>query len=1378
MADGGVVVHCDSLERLAQLECSRRKPLLDLEDKEEGQLTIHLKGHQYKAVRNQRGQVRVCRIDLEQEFSKRFPQVLADFFTHRVGDFLCGRGIGSRADKIASVIDNWVRFPDGQENLPSAPWVMRPTVTFVSGVDKIVTSRESDYVDKHPSNHCPKFIEQVKLSKSVKKMDARDDAWRLAAARCLFPDASPDRLLHQVPDFDMAACEKAIKGMFKTSGPDRALDDQAIVVLIADMTQSVQPRKRNEDDPAVPAAVVHARLLLLARSLSADGRTPTEARALLQALGTPGALHDLADDSKTARQCWQAARLLAATDFGFQLLCELVQPPPDLSAEATEQWRTGLRLYLEASNHLIAEGKTQGKARLREQIEGERQALQQRASELENRLKRLKDAEAAHGQDRDNACVKVERDAAWTTAMQEVQALKTEHAALRARAATLDRQMVDRLESWLACPQVAAAQARTVIAAPEPTQTNLLPHRTLQAAVKLMQQREFLDSERLHAQYDNAGQADANAILTPEDTFSLSVWRNGFRDDGPGTPLAEYAHRLNSMLVDMLPHDVVDEHGKITNTVWKGSSPFRVALESDLAPAVTRRTISQQAADFHQATGSLGRLLVVKLKVAQGLPLEPHERVVWDALMLRDALRVTELGTATRATVENAAVELDRIVEEATAAGNVLERPLTDVYSVEQHESAARKAVANLRENQEALQALRNSLDATDPQLAPSVQVCAGTDVRVERVSDTDIRDAVRAELLRCWLASTEGSTRWKPWSVTRNVRNAVVGRLRDCVDVKQHAKIIEKELNAISQVDHQILQQWADEAGILVREADGMGAREINSRARRHLYVCRALTLGQDKADAARLEKVDGNVDGLRPNTRDEYCELMMHLMDLNLGCGVMGEISRNVGMQFSLSTDTGNALPLSASFSGTATDTTVIRGGITSSSIGSVALQASEEKRSQQSAELGIGAKAYGPLSQSVDTGYSTMESFEAGHGLRIAPTPGTRDWVDTGRSFLKLMLGRNVLALAERDLANESKADSASFGALTELCWNGFQPILDGRLAFNLFSSIRSTETVSVGTTTGGASVPTLGGFGKISASARVTVEQDVVTRQSRVDITGSRRVAVHSIGSGSRLTVGLRFLLNLLPHSIAGHIEGSVFGGHVASVSATFRERGTQHAVRRETLHGTTQGNLAWDIVFHSADDLVRHMNQPEVRAHWDEYKALREDDPIADLDTALKTVTAHRSHSSQTYMVRRQLKADKLAELNALTALAEGLRGTASCPYQLVDELAVKERCLALLTDETSYEFVGFGLYANDRKEEHSGAFGEIIKSSGEATAVGTEQEWKSARITPELRRKRAALADSPDEPPQKVDAEGGRTASVAMPAVTAIPSLV
>lgn len=1377
MADGGVVVHCDSLEQLAQLACSRRKPLLDLEDKQEGQLTIHLKGHQYKAVRNQRGQVQVCRIDLEKDFSKRFPKVLADFFTHRVADFLCGRGVGSRADKIASVIDNWVRFPDGQENLPSAPWVMRPTVTFVSGVNKVITSRESDYVEKHPSNHCPKFIEQVKLSKSVKKMDARDDAWRLAAARCLFPDASPDRPLHEVPDFDMAACEKAIKGMFKPSAPHRAGDDDAIAALIADMTQSVQPPQRNEDDPAVPAAVVQARLLLLARSLSADGRTPAEARALLQTLRTPGALHDLADDSKTARQCWQAARLLAGTDFGFQMLCELVQPPSDLSAEATEQWRTGLRLYLEASNYLIAEGKAQGKARLREQIEGDRQALQRRARDLENQLKRLKAAETAHGAGRDNAPGKAEREPAWTTAMQEAQALKREHAALRARAATLDRQMVGRLESWLACPQVAAAQAKTAIAAPEPTQTNLLPHRTLQAAVKLMQQREFLDSERLHAQYDNASQANANSTLTPEDTFALSVWRNGFRDDGPETPLAEYAHRLNSMLVDMLPHDVVDEHGKITNTVWIGNSPFRVALESDLASAVTRRTISQQAADFHTATGSLGRLLVLKLKVAQGLPLETHEKVIWDALMLRDALTGADANATNQVASAEAALELDHIIEETIAIGNSLKPWDTPTPLSGPEYQDYRQARAAVLRNRDRLEVLRASLASAIPEIGPSIEARRNDTIRKEPALH-GVRDAVRAALLRCWLESTEGSTRWKPWPITPNVCNSAIGYLRDVMDVEQHSEAIGKELSRFPQIDHQILQQWAHEAGILEPTNEPLGIREINSRARRHMFVCVALERGRDKVDAERLEKAKGDLDSLQPRTRRDYCELLMHLMDLNLGCGVMGEISRNVGMQFSLSTDTGDVLPLNTSFSGTATDTTVVRGGITSSSIGSVALQASEEKRSQQSAEFAIGAKAYGPLSQSVDTGYSTMDSFEAGHGLRIAPTPGTRDWVETGRSFLKLMLGRNVLALAEQDLANESKPDNARFGALTELCWNGFQPILDGKLAFNLFSSIRSTETVTVGTTTGGASIPTLGGFGKISASARATVEQDVVTRQSRVDITGSRRVAVHSIGSGSRLTVGLRFLLNLLPHSIAGHIEGSVFGGHVASVSATFRERGTQHAVRRETLHGTTQGNLAWDIVFHSADDLIRHMNQPEVRAHWDEYKALRGGDSIADLDTALKTVTAHRSHSNQTYLVRRQLKADRLAELNALIALMEGLRGTASRPNQLVDELAFKERCLALLTDVTSYEFVGFGLYSNDRKEEHNGTFGEIIKSSGEAVAVGTEQEWKSARITPALRRQHAAHVGSLSRPPQSGDAEGGGATGNAMERATAIPSLV
>ncbi|TWG85748.1 hypothetical protein L602_002300000280 [Cupriavidus gilardii J11] len=1384
MADGGIVVHCDSLEQLTQLHGSKRKHLLDLEDKQEGQMTIHVEGHQYKAVRNQKGAVKVCRIDLEQDFSKRLPTVLGEFFSHRVADFFCGRGVGSRADKIASIIHNWVRFPDAQENLPSPPWMLSPTITCVSGTDKLVSSRESDYVKKHASNHCPKFINKVKLSKSVKEMDKKDHAWRRAAAQCFFPDASPDRALHTVPEFDMAACEKAIRGAFKAPTGDGAAHDAEIAALIAEMTQAVQPPQANDTDTPAPAAVLQARLLLLARALSANGRTPAQARVLLETLHTPGALHDLTDDSPVARQCWEASRLLAGTSFGFQMLCELVQPPSHLSPEAAEQWRTGLRLYLEASNHLIAEGKAEGKARLRAQIEGERQALQQRAAYLEEQLQSLKTAEIRQlGKALESESVEAERRATRSRILQEVQDLKSQHAALRLRAANLDAQLVSALQSWSACPLTAAAQARAIIAGSEQAKTNLLPHRTLQAAVKLMQQREVLDSDRLHAQYGNArngADVDANVALAPDDVFALSVWRNGFRDDGPNTPLAEYAHRLNTMLVDMFPHDVVDETGKITNTVWKADSPFRVAFESDLASAVTRRTISQQAADFHAATGSLGRLLALKLKVGQGLPLEPYEKVIWDALTLRDALMATEAPSTIDSARGHAARELDRIIESTIAAGNAFELLKHPTSSTEVRYESDRDIASVLLDNEATLRAIRESLLIAVPEFTSALQATANTEIRAEAVQRMDIGHAVRAELLNCWLASTERSTRWKPWTITPNVRNAVIGRLRDVVDVQQHSEAIAKELNTFSQIDYEILQQWADEAGILMRGAEGTTTREINGRARRHLYVCAALARGQDKADAERLERVDGNIDRLRPHTRQEYCELMMHLMDLNLGCGVMGEISRNFGMQFGLSVDTGYALPvtgsLDASFSGTTTETTIVRGGITSSSIGSVVVQASEEKRSQQSTEFGIGAKAYG-VSQSVDTGRSTMQSFEVGHGVRIAPTPGTRNWVDTGRSFLRVMLGSKVLALAEHDLTGEARAERTGFRALTELCWNGFQPLLDGRLAFNLFSSTRSTDTISIGASTG-VSVSALGGFGKFSASVRLSAENDVVTRQSRVDITGSRRVAVHSIGAGSRLSIGLRFLLNLLPQSIAGRIHGSWFAGPVASVSATFHERGSQHAIRRETLHGTTQGNLAWDILFHSADDLVRHMNQKEIRDHWNEYKALRGDDPLADLDTALRTVIGHRGHCNQTYLVRRQLKADKLAEFNAMTALLDGLRDNGSHVYQLTDEHAIKDRCLALLTDVTSYEFVGFGLYSNDRQEEHTGTFGEIIKTSGEATAVGTEQEWKSARITPELRRKRAAQADSPNQPPQTGDAEGGRATAIAAASATAIPSLV
>lgn len=1380
MADGGIVVHCDSLEQLTQLHGSKRKHLLDLEDKQEGQMTIHVEGHQYKAVRNQKGAVKVCRIDLEQDFSKRLPTVLGEFFSHRVADFFCGRGVGSRADKIASIIHNWVRFPDAQENLPSPPWMLSPTITCVSGTDKLVSSRESDYVKKHASNHCPKFINKVKLSKSVKEMDKKDHAWRRAAAQCFFPDASPDLALHTVPEFDMAACEKAIRGAFKAPTGDGAAHDAEIAALIAEMTQAVQPPQANDTDTPAPAAVLQARLLLLARALSANGRTPAQARVLLETLRTPGALHDLTDDSPVARQCWEASRLLAGTSFGFQMLCELVQPPSHLSPEAAEQWRTGLRLYLEASNHLIAEGKAEGKARLRAQIEGERQALQQRAANLEEQLQSLKAAEIRQlGKVPENESVEAERRATRSRILQEVQDLKSQHAALRLRAANLDAQLVSALQSWSACPLTAAAQARAIIAGSEQAKTNLLPHRTLQAAVKLMQQREVLDSDRLHAQYGNArngADVDANVALAPDDVFALSVWRNGFRDDRPDTPLAEYAHRLNTMLVDMFPHDVVDETGKITNTVWKADSPFRVAFESDLASAVTRRTISQQAADFHAATGSLGRLLALKLKVGQGLPLEPYEKVIWDALTLRDALMAKDATPATESARFEAARELDRIIEQAIRTGNTLGCGSTTA-SLDQTLREGRGALSEYAAKVSAIQA---SLAATVPEIESGIQARTNNDISTQAVPANGIRDAVRAEILQYWLARTERSTRWKPWTITPNVRNAVIGNLRDIIDVQQHSTIISEELSRFPQVSYQIVQQWAHEAGILEPATEPMGDREINLRARRNAFVCMALNRGQDKVDAERLEKANGNVQRLQPQTRREYCELMMHLMDLNLGCSIMGEISRSLGVQFGLGVDTGYALPIAGSvdvsFSGTATDTTVVRGGITSSSIGSVVVQTSEEKRSQQFTELGVGAKVYG-VSQSVDTGRSTMESFEVGHGVRIAPTPGTRNWVTTGRSFLKVMLEPKVLALAEHDLAGERRADRAGFRALTELCWNGFQPLLDGRLAFNLFSSTRSMETISVGASTG-ISFSALGGFGKLSASVRMSAENDVVTRQSRADITGSRRVAVHSIGSGSRLSVGLRFLLNLLPQSMARHIHGSLLAGPVASVSATFRERGSQHAIRRETLHGTTQGNLAWDIVFHSADDLVRHMNQKEVREHWDEYKALRGDDPMGDLDTALRSVIGHRSHSNQTYLVRRQLKVDKLAEFNALTALLDGLRGNGTHLYQLADEHAIKERCLALLTDATSYEFIGFGLYSNDRKEEHTGVFGEIIKTSGKATAVGTEQEWKSARITPELRRKRVAQADSLNQPPQTGDAEGGRATAIAAASATAIPSLV
>jgi hypothetical protein len=571
-------------------------------------------------------------------------------------------------------------------------------------------------------------------------------------------------------------------------------------------------------------------------------------------------------------------------------------------------------------------------------------------------------------------------------------------------------------------------------------------------------------------------------------------------------------------------------------------------------------------------------------------------------------------------------------------------------------------------------------------------------------------------------LCSTEFGMRLHAYTVTDAFKNAVISNLIDLPVNRPHRPEIEAELSGITRIDLDVIDEWAVEAGMLSATAPqaipgrpevSTEVPEIARRFQQYRQVVAMLRAGRDKVDA-------GITLPEAPRTREDFRQIASHRMDTNLGNGAKGSVSRTAGAGASVSIGAGAAAILagpvptiSVSFSHASTTTRTGTFGILSSSVGGQTMTVSEAKGDTGQVGAGITVSTTAALDVGVDASYVDRDGTEIGIAIRAPATPGSRAWVETSQDAVDVVFGRKLAHKIEKDLAAlpyQSKRDRA----LRELCYQCFQPLLKGALALNVFDNKTSTETVNAGISAG-VSAKVKEGLLQGSVNARLGKETDLLTRQTRVDRTGSTRVAVHGIGTGSRCSAAVRVLATVLPSELTSHLKSGLSSGELVGAHVTFRERGAQHFIRRETKDGLTQPSFAWDIVFRNVDDLIAHSNIPEVHEQWSAYnESLAPDVTKLELGKCMQYLRLHTRDSRQTFMVRRYLVDDKLTELNAWMALAEGLSGD-SVPFRdLCDRYAVTQRCLSLLTKNEHYKLGGFGAYTGDYREEEIGLHGGLM----------------------------------------------------------------
>ncbi|ESJ20592.1 hypothetical protein B551_0209580 [Cupriavidus sp. HPC(L)] len=1280
MGDRTSTIECARLEDLATIPRSQKQALLNVEENDVGYLNVRVEGHDYLVIKTKQFGVQVSRLDIEDlPLATRFFQTIKEFFTHQVADFFQLRGVGTRSYRIGKAVESWTKMPDGQEKAKGPPTILTPTLTYQTP-GKRITVGQSNYVEDHLGNHGTRPAQEIKISSARKPLSRSDYAGRdHLLARIFFGLATPSQP-GMTPTLDDKACETELMDVFNLSGQDA---EQAFARLYAQMHAIVAPRKSRV------AIGTSANLLLLGNAISSEisselkplKRTPQEAAELLNSLGT--SLHQLGDESETAVHCWQAARLLSRCEFGFQMLCELIGKPAELPAPVMEQWQAALRIYLQSCDHLIACS------------ENARSPAPRRGSK-------------AAGETED-------------------------------------------LRALMGHPIGAAEYAAAMLADANLPPANRLAYRALLGAVKLMQIRAVADPAWLKAQRQAvASESLAPSLTAPlskDEVMALALWRNGFRDDLDNGLLARFQHHLNKLVLDWLPRRHVDLLTGVVTELMPDDSPVALALGDPMTQAVTRRTVSQQSQDHQTAMGRMTRLLALQFKIAAGAELLPHEALLRDVLAFRDETR--KLGLSTEA-ARQLDLELDdvlgrldnliRKIEVDSAIQSCSEDDLRKSNHQVHIQGDTKTCLVELREHLMALQAQYPNGGFALQQKHP-FGVAAQDDIATHQVPYL-----VRYSLLTQWLICTEFGMRLHAYAVTDPFKKAVISELMDLPAARPHRQEIEAELNGIKQIDLELIDEWAEDTGILTTTVSASHTTsslpevakevpEIGRRFQQNRQIVAMLRAGRDKVDAAVVLPE-------APRTREDLRQIASHRMDTNLGNGAKGSISRTGGVGVSVSIGAGAAAILAGpaptigvSVSHASTSTHTRSFGILSSSVGGQTIMVSETNSKSGQVGAGITVSTATALDVGVDASYVDGDGTETGIAIRAPAIPGSREWVKTSQNVVNVVFGNKLASKVEKDLAArpyQSKPDRA----LRELCYQCFQPLLTGALALNVFDNKTSNESVNAGISVG-AGVKVKEGFLQASVNARFGRGTDIRSQQARVDRTGSTRLAVHGMGSGSRYNAALRALATVLPTKLTDHLQSGLSTGEVLGVTATFGERGTQHFIRRETRDGVTQPSLAWDIVFRDVNDLIAHLNADSLRKEWSDYNdSLAPEEIKLDLERCKQYLLLHARDCRQTFMIRRYLSDDKLAELNTLIALAEGLTGASSPLGDLPSRYGLAQRCLDLLTTNAHYKLGGVGAYVNDYREEEFGLHGGVMLNETRTVSVSTELLWFNAHFVP------------------------------------------
>lgn len=1283
-------IKCARLEDLATVPRSEKEPLLRVREGDIGYVNVQVEGHEYLVTRTGQFGVQVCRLDIEDlPLATRFIQAIKEFFTHRVADFFQLRGVGSRSYRIGKAVESWTGFADGQEKAEGPPSVLAPTVS-IQTPGKKTTEGQSNYAVVHLANHGTRPAGKIKISTACKPLSERDYTWRNGLLCRLFGPATKLQA-GAAPELDDEACRTELTAAFDLAGEDA---QQAFARLYETMLAMVGVQGAavaNAGSANVPL-VTRAKLLLLGCAISTHvcaeqtprKRSPQEAAEVLGMLGS--SWHQLSDHSEAAIQCWQAARRLSRCELGLQMLLELIGRPTDLPEPVVEQWQAALRIYLQACDYLSSRSDA---ARHEDARRGSANADGNIASEL------------------------------------------------------------DALRAWTGHPIGAAEYAAAMLADANHPRENRLAYRALIGAVKLMQIRALADPAWMKAQrqaMEGAGSVPSLAApLSKDEVVALALWRNGFRDDLDDGLLAQFQHLLNKLVLEWLPRRRVDLLTGVENELMPDDSPVALALGDPMTQAVTRRTVTQQSQDYHTAMGRMTRLLVLHFKMAAGIPLLQHEALLRDVLVIEDRIQKLGLPGGEAAQLEP---ELEHILARLDSVARVMEID-NGVQSYSKDDLRKLRHEHHIQgDTKTCLAELRGHLASMDGRFAKSTSALESQHrfdmVAQDIASRQRMACLVRYGLLTQWLCSTEFGMRVHAYTVTDAFKNAVISDLTDLPANSPHRLEIKAELNRITRIDLDLIDEWAVEAGMpsasasLSIPAKPEASAQVPGIARRfqeYRQVVATLRAGRDKADA-------GVVLPETPRTREDFRQIASHRIDTNLGNGAKGSVSRTGGAGASVSIGAGAsailagpAPTISVSFSQASTTTRTGSFGILSSSVGGQTMTVSETTGDTGQVGAGISVSTTTALDVGVDASYVDRDGTEIGIAIRSPATPGSRDWVKTSQDAVNVVFGKKLANKIEKDLAAApypSKGDRA----LRELCYQCFQPLLKGALALNVFDNKTSSESVNAGISAG-VGFKVKEGLLQGALNARLGKETDLLTRQTRVDRTGSTRVAVHGIGAGSRCSAAVRVLATVLPSELTSHLKSALSSGELVGTTVTFRERGAQHFIRRETRDGLTQPSFAWDIVFRNVDDLIAHSNIPEVQEQWGAYnESLTPDAMKLELDKCMQYLRLHTRDSRQTFMVRRYLVDDKLTELNAWTALAEGLSGDIFPFGDLCDRYAVTQRCLSLLTKNEHYKLGGFGAYTGDFREEEIGLHGGLMLTETRTVSVSTELLWFNARISP------------------------------------------